>query len=237
MIRLKDILFEDIIETDTVIDTLLHALPHIRKLGNKPMLVRESGGIRSGAAKITSGPWDKGKIGFVINPASSVYDADLGKLFKDLVAKFNIKHIIYAFYESNRYGLFGAEYFLIPVGDYKTIWSTEIQDIYSDASTMKKQGTLNAFPMHSYKNEWPSGKVDEVLVDCDEYYLISTKIPIIKDFMNYVAYKQGTSVTQPTTYGQLAILVEQVLQTYMTKSTTKTKYDWTGIDTPGDPIM
>jgi hypothetical protein len=102
---------------------------------------------------------------------------------------------------------------------------------------MQKQGTLNAFPMHSYKNEWPSGKVDEVLVDCSEYYLISTKIPIIKDFMNYSAYKQGTSVTQPTTYDQLAILVEQVLQKYMTKSTTKTKFDWTGIDTPGDPTM
>ena len=31
---------------------------------------------------------------------------------------------------------------------------------------MKKQGTLNTFPLDSYKNEWPVGKVAEVLVDC-----------------------------------------------------------------------
>ena len=231
MIKLKDILSEDIIENASVVDTLLQALPHIKQLGNKRMLIRESGGIRSGAAKITSGPWNKGKIGAVINPASSVYDADLGKLFNNLVAKFSINHIVYAAYESNRHGLFGSEYFLIPTGDYKTVWSPEIRDIYSDASTMQKQGTLNAFPMHSYKNEWPSGKVDEVLVDCNEYYLITTRIPIIQDYMKYTAYKQGNPVVQPTTYEQLAAIIEHVLHKY------KPKYDASGIDTPGDPNM
>lgn len=214
MIKLIDILSEDIIENASVVDTLSQALPHIKKLGNKPMLVRESGGIRSGAAKITSGPWDKGKIGSAINPSSSVYDADLGKLFKDLVNKFSIKHIVYASYGSNRYGLFGAEYFLIPVGDYKTIWSPKIQDIYSNASEMKKKGVLGNFPLDSYKNQWPVGKVGEVLVDCDEYYLISTKIPIVKDYMSYAAYKQKTQVVQPTTYEQLAAIIEQVLRKY-----------------------
>ena len=153
MIKLKDILFEDIFEGETVLVTLTEALPHIKELGNKPMLVRESGGIRSGAAKITSGPWDKGKIGSAINPSSSVYNADLGKLFKDLVDKFSIEHIIYASYNSTSSGLFGAAYYLIPVGDYKTIWSPKITDIYSNASNMKKQGTLNTFPLDSYKNE------------------------------------------------------------------------------------
>ena len=214
MIKLKDILFEDIIEGSNVLVTLTEALPHIKELGNKPMLVRESGGIRSGAAKMTSGPWDKGKIGSAINPSSSVYDANLGKLFKDLVDKFSIEHIIYASYESNRHGLFGAAYYLIPVGDYKTIWSPKITDIYSNASNMKKQGTLNTFPLDSYKNEWPVGKVAEVLVDCKEYYLISTKIPIVKDYMSYAAYKQKTQVVQPTTYEQLATLIEQVLRKY-----------------------
>ena len=214
MIKLKDILFEDIIEGSNVLVTLTEALPHIKELGNKPMLVRESGGIRSGAAKMTSGPWDKGKIGSAINPSSSVYDANLGKLFKDLVDKFSIEHIIYASYNSTSSGLFGAAYYLIPVGDYKTIWSPKITDIYSNASNMKKQGTLNTFPLDSYKNEWPVGKVAEVLVDCKEYYLISTKIPIVKDYMSYAAYKQKTQVVQPTTYEQLATLIEQVLRKY-----------------------
>ena len=214
MIKLKDILFEDIIEGSNVLVTLTEALPHIKELGNKPMLVRESGGIRSGAAKITSGPWDKGKIGSAINPSSSVYDADLGKLFKDLVDKFSIEHIIYASYNTNRQGLFGAAYYLIPVGDYKTIWSPKITDIYSNASNMKKQGTLNTFPLDSYKNEWPVGKVAEVLVDCKEYYLISLKTYIIYDYMKYNAYKNKTKAVPPATYAELATLIEQVLQKY-----------------------
>ena len=218
MIKLKDILFEDIIESSSVLDTLTEALPHIKKLGNKPMLARESGGIRTGAAKVTSGPWDKGNIGSAINSSSPVYDADLGKLFKDLVNKFSIEHIIYASYNSNRHGLFGAEYFLIPVGDYKTIWSPEVNDIYSNVSQMKKQGTLNTFPMNSYKNEWPVGKVAEVLVDCKEYYLITTKIPIVQSSMNYTAQKQKTQVIQPTTYNELADIIERVLQYYKWKA-------------------
>ena len=218
MIKLKDILFEDIIEGSNVLVTLTEALPHIKELGNKPMLVRESGGIITGAARITSGPWDKGKIGSAINPSSSVYDADLGKLFKDLVDKFSIEHIVYASYNSNRHGLFGDAHYLIPVGDYKTIWSPEIKDIYSNASEMKKQGTLNTFPMDSYKNEWPVGKVAEVLVDCKEYYLISTKIPIVKSGMWYTAQKQKTQVVQPTTYKELADIIDRVIQYYTWKN-------------------
>lgn len=218
MIKLKDILFEDIFENSSVLDTLTEALPHIKELGNKPMLVRESGGIRSGAARITSGPWDKGKIGSAINPSSSVYDADLGKLFKDLVDKFSIEHIVYASYNNNRHGLFGDAYYLIPIGDYKTIWSPKIKDIYSNASEMKKQGTLNTFPMDSYKNEWPIGKVAEVLVDCKEYYLISTKIPIVKSSMYFTAQKQKTQIVQPTTYKELADIIDRVIQYYIYKN-------------------
>ena len=218
MIKLKDILFEDIIEGSSVLVTLTEALPYIKKLGNKPMLVRESGGIRTGAARITSGPGDKGRIGSAINPSSSVYDKDLGKLFKELVDKFSIEHIVYASYDSNRHGLFGNKYFLIPVGDYKTIWSPEVNDIYSNASRMKKQGTLNTFPMDSYKTTWPVGKVDEVLVDCKEYYLITTSIPIVKSSMYFTAQKQKTQVVQPTTYSELADIIERVLQYYAWKN-------------------
>jgi hypothetical protein len=209
---------EDIIEADSVLDTLTEALPHIKKLGNKPMLVRESGGIIKGAAKVTSGPWDKGRIGSAINPKSPVYKADLGKLFKDLVDKFSIEHIVYASYNSNRHGLFGSVYYLIPAGNYKTIWSPKITDIYSNASNMIDQGTLNTFPLDSYKNEWPVGKVAEVLVDCKEYYLITTKIPIVQSSMWYAAQKQKTQVVQPTTYNELADIIERVIQYYTWKN-------------------
>jgi len=242
---LKDILLEDIIESKSVLDTLTEALPHIKKLGSKPMLTRESGGIRSGAAKITSGPWDKGKIGSAINPSSSVYNKDLGKLFKELVDKFSMKHIIYASFQYKR-GLFGTEYFLIPVEDYKTIWSPEIHDIYSDAYTMIKNGTIDSFPLDSYKTTWPVDKVAEVLVDCKEYYLITTKIPIVQSSMWYTAQKQKTqvvqptvvqptvvqptvvqpTVVQPTTYNELADIIERVLQYYKRKNDNKLKTNY-----------
>ena len=214
MIKLINILSEDIIESTSVLDTLVLALPHIQKLGDKTMLVRESGGVRSGAARITAGPWNKGKIGSVLHTSSPVYDAGLGKVFNDLVKKFGIEHIIYASHQAARHGLFGSEYFLIPVGDCKTIWSPEIHDIYSDATTMKKNGTLDSFPLDSYKTNWPTGKVDEVLVDCKEYYLVSLRIPIVKSFMEYSAYKNKIKVVPPTTYAELATLIEQVLRKY-----------------------
>jgi hypothetical protein len=217
VIKLMDLLSEDIIENDSVLDTLSQALPHIKKLGNKPMLTRESGGIRSGAAKITSGPWDKGKIGSAINPTSPVYVPELGKLFKDLVGKFSMEHIIYASFQYKR-GLFGSEYILIPVGDYKTIWSSEVHDIYSDASTMIKNGTIDSFPLDSYKTTWPVGKLSEVLVDCKEYYLVSTRIPIVQSSMNYTAMKQKTKIIQPTTYKELADIIERVIQYYIWKN-------------------
>lgn len=215
VIKLMDLLSEDIIENNSVLDILSQALPHIKKLGNETLLTRESGGIRSGAAKITSGPWNKGKIGSALHTSSPVYDAGVGKLFNDLVKKFGIEHIIYASHEATRHGLFGSEYFLIPVGDYKTIWSPEIHDIYSDATTMKKNGTLDSFPLDSYKTNWPTGKVDEVLVDCKEYYLVSLRIPIVKSFMEYSAYKNKTKVVTPTTYAELATLIARVIQYYI----------------------
>jgi len=51
-----------------------------------------------------------------------------------------------------------------------------------------------------------------VLVDCDEYYLVSLRIPIIKDYMEYNAYKSKTKVVNPTTYSELADLIEGTLK-------------------------
>ena len=215
MIKLKDILInlrEDIIESDNVISTLESALIPIRKLGNKTLLCRESGGIRSGAAKVVSGPWDKGKIGMVINPKSPTYNQQIGELFQKLVAKFGINHIVYASHDDSRHGLFGRSYYMIPVGEYKTVWSPKVNDIYADASNLQKADNLKTFPLDSYQTTWPTGKVSEVLVDCTEYYLVSLKIPIVKDYMEYSAYKSKAKVVNPTTYSELADLIDGTLK-------------------------
>jgi len=183
MIKLIDLLREDIIEKSTVIPVIEEALPIIQQLGNKTVLTREFQGIRTGAAKITSGPIDKGKIGTAINPKSPVYLEDIANVFKTIINKFNLKHIIYCSHGNVRFYLSGPQYYMIPIGKYKTVWSEQVKDIYSDVMDFKEAGKLDEFPINSYKNTWPVSDVNEVLVDCTEYYLISMKIPVIQDYM------------------------------------------------------
>ena len=228
MIRLQDLLNEDINEYNSVIETILNSIYAVKQLGDKTLLTREFRGIRSGAAKITSGPIDKGKIGSAINPNSPVYLKDIANVFKTIISKFSLKHIIYCSHGSVRFHLSGPQYYMIPIGKYKTVWSEQVKDIYSDVMEFKKAGKLDEFPINSYKNIWPSGDVKEVLVDCDEYYLISMNIPIIQDYIR----KQR--INTPTTYTELADVLTGAIAPYRAHYT---KYDWTGIDTPGDPNM
>ena len=208
MIKLIDLLREDIIEKSTVIPTIIEALPTIGRLGNKTMLTREFGGIRTGAARITAGPIDKGRIGSAINPQSPVYLDDIAAIFKSVINRFGLKHIIYCSHGDVRFNLGGPQYYMIPIGDYKTVWSEQVKDIYANAMTMKKAGELNKFPVESYKNEWPVGNVNEVLVDCVEYYLISTRIPIVQEYM------KNKRLQEPKTYNELHAILEGSIEPY-----------------------
>jgi len=218
MILLTDLLREDIIEKSSVIPTITEALPVIQQLGNKTMLTREFQGIRSGAAKITSGPIDKGRIGTAINPNSPVYLEDIANIFKTIINQFSLKHIIYCSHGNVRFNLAGPQYYMIPIGKYKTVWSEQVKDIYADAMSLKKAGKLDEFPVDSYKNKWPVGNVNEVLVDCVEYYLISINIPIVQDYMK--KKKLGTYnrtkfiPNKIETYSQLHDILKDVVMQY-----------------------
>jgi len=218
MIKLTDLLREDIIEKSSVIPTIAEALPTIQQLGNKTMLTREFQGIRMGAAKITSGPIDKGRIGTAINPSSPVYLEDIANIFKTIINQFSLKHIIYCSHGDVRFNLAGPQYYMIPIGKYKTVWSEQVKDIYANAMTLKKAGKLDEFPVDSYKNEWPVGNVNEVLVDCTEYYLISINIPIVQDYMR--KKKLGTYdrtkfiPSKIETYSQLHDILKDVIAQY-----------------------
>jgi len=218
MILLTDLLREDIIEKSSVIPTITEALPVIQQLGNKTMLTREFQGIRSGAAKITSGPIDKGRIGTAINPNSPVYLEDIANIFKTIINQFSLKHIIYCSHGNVRFNLAGPQYYMIPIGKYKTVWSEKVKDIYADAMSLKKAGKLDEFPVDSYKNKWPVGNVNEVLVDCVEYYLISINIPIVQDYMK--KKKLGTYnrtkfiPNKIETYSQLHDILKDVVMQY-----------------------
>jgi hypothetical protein len=218
MILLTDLLREDIIEKSSVIPTITEALPVIQQLGNKTMLTREFQGIRSGAAKITSGPIDKGRIGTAINPNSPVYLEDIANAFKTIINQFSLKHIIYCSHGNVRFNLAGPQYYMIPIGKYKTVWSEQVKDIYADAMSLKKAGKLDEFPVDSYKNKWPVGNVNEVLVDCVEYYLISINIPIVQDYMK--KKKLGTYnrtkfiPNKIETYSQLHDILKDVVMQY-----------------------
>jgi len=218
MIKLTDLLREDIIEKSSVIPTIEEALPIIQKLGNKTVLTREFKGIRMGAAKVTSGPIDKGRIGTAINPSSPGYLEDVASIFKTIINQFSLKHIIYCSHGDVRFNLAGPQYCMIPIGEYKTVWSEEVGDIYADAMTLKKAGNLDKFPVNSYKNEWPIGNINEVLVDCTEYYLISTNIPIVQDYMrkNKLGASDRAKFTpnRIETYSQLYDILKNTIAQY-----------------------
>lgn len=218
MIKLTDLLREDIIEKSSVIPIIEEALPTIQQLGNKTILTREFKGIRTGAAKITSGPIDKGRIGTALNPNSPVYLEDVASIFKTIINQFSLKHIIYCSHGNIRFNLAGPQYCMIPIGEYKTVWSEQVKDIYANAMTLKKAGKLDEFPVNTYKNEWPIGNVDEVLVDCTEYYLISTNTPIVQDYMG--KNKLGTfdrarfTPNKIETYSQLYDILKNTIAQY-----------------------
>jgi hypothetical protein len=211
MIKLIDLLREDIVEKSSAVPTIIEALPTIQQLGSKTMLTREFKGIRMGAAKITSGPIDKGRIGSAINPESSVYKEDIAAIFKTIINRFNLKHIIYCSHGNVRFYLAGPQYYMIPVGEYKTVWSEKVNDIYANAMSFKREDKLNEFPIDTYKNEWPIGNVNEILVDCTEYYLISTGIPIVQDYM------KKRQLQQPRTYNELHTILEGSIEPYRSR--------------------
>jgi len=82
----------------------------------------------------------------------------------------------------------------------------------------KEAGKLDEFPINSYKNTWPVSDVNEVLVDCTEYYLISINIPIVQDYMRNK--KLGTFdrarfiPNKKETYSQMYDILEGIITNF-----------------------
>jgi hypothetical protein len=142
-----------------------------KSLGNKEFLIRGFNVENNyGLILVDTEEWTKGKIGVALNQEPKIKDA-----FTELTNKFGMDHIVYASYKDSKKGFFGPEFIMIPVPSYKTVWSPKVSDIYANLSqTIKKNESVQPI-IDSYVNTWPTQPVGEVLVDCDQYYLLDLK--------------------------------------------------------------
>lgn len=199
MIRLLDLLKEAIlVDSIPTIPVLQESLAAMEAIQEKTLLTRRSRGIKSGAAKISADPPKK----FSIDPT-------ITDVYTQVMELYGLSHLIYCSHGKATFHLGGDQYYMIPKGDYKVIWSPEVPDLLVTAKYYYDSGMIDEFPYNSYKQTWPVGDVSEVLVDCNEYYLITTRIPIIMDWMK----KNG--VGSPTTYKDLHTIVEGTLKRYV----------------------
>ena len=205
MIRLIDLLKEDIIEAG-VTSTIEESLPLITQLGDKTVLTRTFSGVRSGIAKVTTTP-----------PKKQSIDPDIIQVFDNVMDHLDFDRLIYCSHGNRRF-IQGDQYIMVPGDGYKIAWSSEINDLLVDAKEYQKEGKLDQFPYDSYKTDWPIGDVSEILVDCDVYYMISPRLPIIEDYMR--KQKLGTYdrarfiPNKIETYSQLRDILSNAIMQY-----------------------
>lgn len=208
MIRLVDLLKEDVIEKTSAIPAIQESLDAVKALGDKTLLTRRFSGVRMGVAKVTSGPITKGRIGLALNPSSPVYNKEVADKIFELADKFKMKHIVYCSHGKSIFYFGSDSYIMIPEGSYKTVWSPVVKDLYADLKTHQENKDLDEFPMASYKDEWPKGDVAEVLVDCESYFLITLETPIIKSYM------MKNKIPKPKTYMELYEILTKTLEKF-----------------------
>jgi hypothetical protein len=100
--------------------------------------------------------------------------------------KLGIEHPVFSTMDPHpgTQGKFGANYFMVPIGEYKVYSSTQVKDLGSDNSYYDKSRKMFApasdeeakrfdAVADTYKEGWPSaGFPNEVILDCEQYYLI-----------------------------------------------------------------
>lgn len=223
MIKLKDLYTEAITQHDSIIETWLGCIPACDALGNKTFLTRGFQGLRKFGALVTPEDPLMGRMSLAFGEKS--YFPEIAAIFASVRDTYGLDNVVYCSHGKSKFALGGRQYICIPKTPYKTIWSPDVHDIYADSSELLKQGRISEFPLSSYRDTWPVGDVDEVLLDCDSYYLISLKHQMI----DYAIYKGGVN---PTTYSELSTLLKQIVEPHRHKYT---NIDSTGINTPGDP--
>jgi hypothetical protein len=101
--------------------------------------------------------------------------------------KLGIEHAVFATMDPHpgTQGKFGANFFMVPIGAYKIYSSPQIKDLGSDNSYNDKDRKMFApasdeevakfdAVADTYKEGWPgAGFPNEVILDCEQYYLIN----------------------------------------------------------------
>jgi len=94
--------------------------------------------------------------------------------------KLGIEHAVFATMDPHpgTQGKFGANYFMVPIGEYKVYSSTQVKDLGSNTDYAIGPAFLHVVNMDpiadTYKEGWPSaGFPNEVILDCEQYYMIN----------------------------------------------------------------
>ena len=200
---------EDVIEDTHAIPTIQAALPFIKKLKDSTVLTRTFTGIKTGAARISTTP-----------PKFQSINPDIVAVYDKVMQKLGFSSLVYCSHGDSQF-FKGQQYYLIPGEDFKMAWSPEVSDLLVVANRYNKENRLGEFPYDSYTTDWPQGNVDEVLVDCEYYFLISTRIPIVEDWMrkNKMGTYKGRVFTPAKieTYDRLYEVLEQSIAPYINK--------------------
>ena len=150
-------------------------------MGDKPLLYRmlrgtSTGGRYSLIQKVTPRGMRDEKL---LGSGNLVQPHVLNKL--------GVEHAVFATMDPHpgTEGKFGANFFMVPMGEYKVYSSSQIKDLGSENSYDDKDRKMFApasdeevakfdAVADTYKEGWPdAGFPNEVILDCEQYYMIN----------------------------------------------------------------
>ena len=177
-------------------------------MGDRPLLYRE---VRN-----TRGMYGDKALIIKATPRSIYKDEKLrgtGDKQNHVLNKLGIEHAVFATMDPHpgTQGKFGANYFMVPIGSYKVYSSPQVNDLGSDTSYNDKDRKMFAPPSDeevakfdavadTYKEGWPSaGFPNEVILDCEQYYLIN-----VGEFVKkYSGAKARQMYSRDDSYGKI----------------------------------
>ena len=178
-------------------------------MGDKPLLYRQ---VRN-----TRGMYGDKALIIKATPRSIYKDEKLlgtgNAVQPHVLNKLDIEHPVFSTMDPHpgTQGKFGANYFMVPIGEYKIYSSPKVKDLGSDDSYNDKDRKLFA-PVSdeevakfdavadTYKEGWPSADFpNEVILDCEQYYMINVG-EFVKKYTGFdgkaIYTRDETSVTK-----------------------------------------
>ena len=164
-------------------------------MGNKPLMYRQVKGVFNNTYKFlvkVTPEQNREAHGNKVNPAQEKVIQQLG-----------IKNPVWATLEphAGTRGPFGENNIMIPVGNYEIHHSSEVQDL-------GRKDDVEQF-LDTYKTGWPdpSHGDNEIMVDCDTYYLIN-----VGDFVGKYAGKKAKDIVDKSSYSDWRNLNTEMLK-------------------------